>query len=314
MNEFVIVTEPARELRRMARAELKGRFKTALLAYVLYVVLLSGPVLLLDGILGDGVVSADLAYFDPALLIVSFYPLIIGGPLLAGLSVFFLALVRGAECGPGMILSGFNDFFKAFGLFLLFILFMFLLIPPLTALFTGLLLAFVPRSYFVQNPAPVFLVFAAVFLVLFVFMLRYAQAFFLFADDPRLGTRALGQSRSMMRGNKRKLFCLMLSFAGWYLLPFAVCCAFLSLAEALSQDLSAELLFSGERPAGLRLFTFAPGFLFAPVQVYLTTTLAIFYDILTGRRRLLPLRTGFRDVPEARRGDRGANRNGEAEV
>ena len=308
MEQNIIVTEPARNIRAMARAALKGRWKTALLAYVLYVFLLSAPIILLEGVIGGSGAAADLASPDPARWIVSLYPLIIEGPLILGLFTFFLALARGAECGPGMILGGFNDFLKALGLFLLFSLLFVLWLLPIVVLFGGLIgvmlggLASTPAfgvMYGRYSAAAVFFVFAAVFVILVVFVLTYAQSFFLLADDPRLGTRALGQSRRMMRGNKWRLFRLTLSFFGWYLPPFILCCVIVALSVMPSPDSAAGIAFLGLPPVASRALSLVMGLFFAPVQVYVTAAQAIFYDILTGRRRILPLNAGFAGEAEA---------------
>ena len=48
---------------------------------------------------------------------------------------------------------------------------------------------------------------------------RYAMAPYIMAEDPSIGVReAVRISKKMMHGNKWRLFCLNLSFIGWYLL------------------------------------------------------------------------------------------------
>ncbi len=48
---------------------------------------------------------------------------------------------------------------------------------------------------------------------------RYAMAPYLLAEHPELSaTEAIEQSKIMMSGNKGRLFCLQLSFIGWFLL------------------------------------------------------------------------------------------------
>ena len=49
----------------------------------------------------------------------------------------------------------------------------------------------------------------------------YSQAFYIKHDDPSKDwMTCIDESRAMMRGHKWKLFCLDLSFIGWYLLGF----------------------------------------------------------------------------------------------
>ena len=53
--------------------------------------------------------------------------------------------------------------------------------------------------------------------VIFYYML--SQIFYLLADNPQIGAvEVLKKSAEMMKGYKWKLFCLHLSFIGWYLL------------------------------------------------------------------------------------------------
>ena len=47
----------------------------------------------------------------------------------------------------------------------------------------------------------------------------FSQIFYLLADNPQIGAvEVLKKSAEMMKGYKWKLFCLHLSFIGWYLL------------------------------------------------------------------------------------------------
>ena len=49
----------------------------------------------------------------------------------------------------------------------------------------------------------------------------YSMTFYILADNPDMSpTDAINESRRMMDGNKWRLFCLDLSFIGWYLLSF----------------------------------------------------------------------------------------------
>ena len=47
----------------------------------------------------------------------------------------------------------------------------------------------------------------------------FSQIYYLLADNPQIGAvEVLKKSAEMMKGYKGKLFCLDLSFIGWYLL------------------------------------------------------------------------------------------------
>jgi uncharacterized membrane protein len=185
-----------------------------------------------------------------------------------------------------MILDGFNNFFRAFGLFVLLSIVVILWTLPVV-LVAGL----AGTARFAVGVGPysvagmggfVFYFVLSIFVVAVVALLAYSQAFFLLADEPQHGIAlALKRSRRLMSGNKAKLFLLTLSFIGWVLLSFVVLLIpsfFLSFAPV-----SVSLLLSAV----------LNGVVTAPVFMYTATSGAIFYDILTGRRRLLPLGPGL---------------------
>ena len=61
-------------------------------------------------------------------------------------------------------------------------------------------------------------------IVQLVLQYRYAFAFMILAEYPRMGViAALRSSASLMRGKKWKLFCLRFSFIGWILLACCTC-------------------------------------------------------------------------------------------
>ncbi len=63
------------------------------------------------------------------------------------------------------------------------------------------------------------LVYAAAVVLIVLLVLRYSMAVFALVDDPGQGAmECIRRSKSMMRGNRGKLFVLMLSFIGWAIL------------------------------------------------------------------------------------------------
>ncbi|MDR2771664.1 MAG: DUF975 family protein [Clostridiales Family XIII bacterium] len=247
MEEYILVTEPAREIRRMARAALKGHWKTAILAYVLCVALLVAPIFMIVfifGKFGGGFDIADDYAFGGGIALL--YIFVIIGPLLLGGAAFFLALVRGETPGHDAIFGGFNNFFRALGLFLLAWIFEYLW--SMLFLIPGIIAAY-----------------------------AYTQTFFLLADNPQTGPfRAIRRSRRLMVGNKWKFFCLQISFIGWSLLLYAVYFALMFPFSVVPlTDLTTVLLI-------LVLTVVLP----APLVVYAGTSFAVFHDILTGRRCL----------------------------
>lgn len=118
---------------------------------------------------------------------------IIGGVIEMGYCRFNKNLINGTNPQFSDLFSQFNLFGKAFGLRLVTSIFIFLwtllfVIPGIIA------------SY------------------------RYSMAFYIMNDNPSIDImEAIRQSKSMMQGNKGRLFCLHLSFIGWALLSVLSC-------------------------------------------------------------------------------------------
>ena len=122
--------------------------------------------------------------------------LIISGPLVYGLNRICVNVVKGNnKIQIEDLFIGFKECFtQSF------------LLSLLTGLFTFLwsLLFFIPgivKSY------------------------SYAMAPYILQDDPSKDWKiALNESKEMMKGYKWQLFCLDLSFIGWYIVGFLCCC------------------------------------------------------------------------------------------
>jgi uncharacterized membrane protein len=152
-------------LRAAARSQLHGSWLAAVGIVFVYGLLVS----VASGLFGIGL-------------------LIVGGPLALGYYGYFLHKARGEAASFGSLFDGFDNFGKAFLLFLfqgIFIcLWSFLLIIP------GIVKSF-----------------------------SYSMAYFILKDNPNMSALdAITASRKMMNGYKGKLFCLYLSFIGWALL------------------------------------------------------------------------------------------------
>lgn len=114
--------------------------------------------------------------------------LIIGGPMLFGLSTFSLAFSRRQEATVSQLFVGFNEFGKTLVAYLLMVLF--ILLWSLLLVIPGIIAA-----------------------------LSYSQTFFILVEDKTISAKdAIKKSKAMMYGNKKKLFFLMLRFFGWFLL------------------------------------------------------------------------------------------------
>jgi uncharacterized membrane protein len=163
-----------KDLMRQAREALEGKWGLAIGVTLVYVLIVGG-------------VSAIFSVFRLPNL-GSIATLIIGGPLVLGVSGFFLGLSRRREVKFSEMFNGFNHFGVALGTYLLMTLFVVL----------WLLLLIVPGI---------------------IASIAYSQTFFILAEDPTLSPmQALRKSKKMMYGYKWKYFCLTLRFIGWALL------------------------------------------------------------------------------------------------
>lgn len=113
---------------------------------------------------------------------------IIGGPISFGVATYFLKLTRESNPIIEDLFGGFKYFVNTF----------------LLQLITWILIAL--WSVLLIIPG-------------IIAALRYSMAYYIMNDNPGMGAmEAINQSKEMMRGNKGKLFMLILSFAGWFLL------------------------------------------------------------------------------------------------
>lgn len=178
MKDNILVTVTNRNLRSWGRQSLSGYWSIAVLGTLLYFSLSIVPMFLFDRLFDSDVMD----------LVSNLYGMLISGPLTLGYTSFLLAIFRRKTTSAVEVFYGFEKFRKAFGLFLLMNLFIFLW--ALLFLIPGIIAAF-----------------------------RYALAFYILADNPDIGIlEAINESKRMMQGNKWKFFVLQLTFLGWALL------------------------------------------------------------------------------------------------
>jgi uncharacterized membrane protein len=157
-----------KELMAQARAALSGKWTVAVCATLVY--------MLLVGLISIIPIGGAIAI------------LLIAGPFVLGLTMFFLALSRGESVCIELIFKGFNRFGTAMAASLLVGLFTFL----------WTLLLIVPGI---------------------IASISYSQTFYILADNPGIDSMdAISKSKKMMYGYKWKYFCLLLPFIGWALL------------------------------------------------------------------------------------------------
>lgn len=180
MDQNIIVYESCSNLRALARNALAGRWGLAVMGTLLYFALTTIPVLLLNDVFAEGEsTQAGISYV---------YSLVISGPMFLGYAIFCISIFRKRETSPAEVFYGFERFTKAFGLYIVIMVFTFLW--TLLFVIPGIIAA-----------------------------IRYSMSFYILADNPEIGImEAVNRSKAMMRGNKWKFFCLNLSFIGWVFL------------------------------------------------------------------------------------------------
>ena len=254
----IIITDPSSNLRALGRNALAGKWQKAIIAVIVYLLCLQVPPAILDALFGINVmdfystnpgytynismgVDTYSSYMPSYSFLSGIYTLLVTGAMELGITLFFLAMFRRQIVGIGDVFLGFERFGKALGLFLF------------QALFTTLwtLLFIVPG------------IIAAI---------RYSQAFYILADDPNKGIRqCMNESKMMMRGNKAKFFCMVISFIGWALLA--------AIPGSILTTLAEELYLSDFITV---LFSIIGGLCMAPVIAYMNSTQTGFYEILAG--------------------------------
>jgi uncharacterized membrane protein len=181
------------ELKVLARENLKGNWLTAIMVSIVAWLLTeaftgnSGKETV-EYVWRNGEFIKTMVNHNDTSFLFSLISFIVAGPLNFGLAGFFLKLARKQKATFTELFSGFEDFGKNFILNL------------------------------------VIIVFTILWFLLFIFpgiiaILRYSMAYYLMNDNPELKPlEAIELSKKMMYGHKARLFCLWLSFIGWFLL------------------------------------------------------------------------------------------------
>lgn len=162
-----------KQLMTEARASLDGKWGIAIGATVIYMIVACS--------------GSAIPFLGPII------SLVITGPLMVGVSSFYLTISKKQEPDIQLIFSGFKKFNTSFCAYLLQFLFVFLW--TLLLIIPGIIAA-----------------------------LSYAFTFYIIAEEESIGAlEALAKSKKMMKGNKFKLFCLGWRFFGWGLLCILTC-------------------------------------------------------------------------------------------
>lgn len=264
----IIVTEPSANIRTLARQALAGKWQTAIIAVLIYDICITLPALILDQLFGKTMqelahdlylssgnygIFSDAAYSASVGMGVAaekfsamsgIYMFLVTGAFTLGISLFFLNLFRRKAAEPDQVFSGFEQFFKALGLCFMTGLFIFLW--SLLFVIPGIIAA-----------------------------LRYSQAFYILADNPQKPImECIRESKILMKGNKGKLFCLMLSFIGWALLTALVISIITNMVFRIVGYGIVYTIISWVLDLGM-----------CGVTAYLITAETAFYEILKGNLR-----------------------------
>ena len=244
--EYRIVTEPSAKIREIARHVLSGYWKPVVIGVFLYYILSTGVGVVLDYFFSyDYVVPADVYGTEIMTNLTyggSIYQIIIGGPLEFGMALFLLTFFRSKRADNSLLFEGFSNFGKSFVLMIL--------ITVKTFLWS--LLFIIPGI---------------------IAGIRYSQAFFIMQDNPELTPgQCIKESCRIMNGNKWKLFCLTLSFIGWYLLA--------GIPQGAFTGASAFMDASGIGTVIALLVTGLPGVI---VDAYFLVASVAFYELATRR-------------------------------
>lgn len=229
-------TTSNRDLMRMARASLRGRWGMAILAILTY----AGVIVLIAGIemavVAPASIHAHQALPHPKIEIplatrligngIQLLQFMITGPLVVGLVAFFLNVARQAESNLSDVFSGFLIFWKSVGTYFLIMLltlgWMLLFFIPALGLWL-----WAATNHQVGYNLPTYGIGALAvvgYIIVLIKILSYMLTWWALADNPSLGPlQAIRQSKRIMQGRKWKFICLCFRFFGWMLLTILTC-------------------------------------------------------------------------------------------
>lgn len=219
------------QLKQEALDALDGKWGTAVLVSLIYILItfsFSG----LRYILGN---QPGLSFS------IQLGALLVSAPLIVGLAVFSLNVIRNNELEVGQLFQGFNNYGNVLITYLLYFLILCgWIVLAVIPTFLAIVIVFAGSLFSASAPANItadtisefagngkYIVYVLVILVGFFLLLipaiiaslSYALVPFLLADEPNVGgIKVLRKSKQMMNGYKWKYFLLGLSFIGWMIL------------------------------------------------------------------------------------------------
>jgi uncharacterized membrane protein len=268
-----IITEPAANFRALARQGIQGRWGDAFLKGTLYFLMLNMPMIIIMCFTGifdaqdaymNTLTSDDLSdaeymqaiqdsysgVYNGSTMLSYIYALLVGSALMFGITTIYMRYRRRQEAPTDLLLSGFSNYSRALALNLL--------VGIFTALWT--LLFIIPGI---------------------IAMYRYRLAFYILIDNPDIGPlEAIGISKKLMYGNKWQLFCLDLSFIGWFLL--AGIAATIAAALFITPMMSGPMISASTYQIMMILTTAVLSITMGILYVYNGTAVSAFYERASG--------------------------------
>lgn len=128
----------------------------------------------------------SVSFFSNAVSIVTI-------PLTYGMAAFFITMIRNGNVEIKQVFSKYKQFGKCF----------------ITSLYVDILVMLQTFLFIIPGIIAAF---------------RYAMTTYIIADNPDISTtEAVTMSKEMMKGHKWELFCIQLSFIGWFILAGFTC-------------------------------------------------------------------------------------------
>lgn len=209
-----------RELKRGAKRLLRESRPHYMLVALVYILLTSGLSSAVTAVTGTGsILAGSIGVFLN--ILIALFSMVMG----VGLAHYALRLSRGEQRGMGDLFEAFSFAGRSIGMNLLSALYTVLWMLLYMAGFAvvGGVGAYLMDLTMAGGIALIVVAYVVLLVGLVRISLRYVMAPFALAEDPEGGAaQAVRRSVRMMKGNKGKLFVLMLSYLGWELLALLI--------------------------------------------------------------------------------------------
>lgn len=255
-----IVNEPSKKIREIGRNAAKGNWWRLYLGILIYMGVAFGASFLV-GLVGNFIpmyryIVMDRTYYLVNLTNIFTIPLIwvVMAPLMLGLFIFMLKAFRTRQISYKSLFGGYKIFLKTLGLVLL----------MAVKILAWSLLLIIPGI---------------------IAMFRYSMSMYLLADNPDWKvTQCINESKRLMNGNKGKLFCLGLSFIGWFLLWYLFIFILLFIAVVISVVAFQAMLYQAYYIISAIAIILIPIVIITiiPLMTYMYMTFTAFYELVTG--------------------------------